>query len=226
MVVSPDVKGGTNELAETTVRSAPGSAVVPSDVGECPGENDPYAGARSWVAKWFGPFFNVQTLPLQSSMGLYLLYVGNYPLFFSSSAGIMAALSRHLIFSGHQAVPIDLLGREILHYVGVYRQPLSLKTALLFQDNKLIHPKEYLYCYRRAAAALAYSHSTPCNKYARLQYEFEPLTLTNLGKSFPLKASFHVEPETLKDEPTANEAPKNASSKGEKKRKLRGEQDE
>ena len=226
MVVSPDAKGGTNELAETTVRSVPGAGVVPSDVGECPGENDPYAGTRSWVVKWFGPFFNVQTLPLQSSMGLYLLYVGNYPLFFSSSAGIMAALSRHLIFSGHQAVPIDLLGREILHYVGVYRQPLSLKTGLLFENNKLIHPKEYLYCYRRAAAALAYSHSTPCNKYARLRYEFDPLTLTNLGKSFPLKASFHVASETLKNEQAANEAPNNESSKGEKKSKRRGEQDE
>ena len=197
MVVSPDAKGGTNELAETTLHSSLGAPETLSDVRELPDENDPYAGPRSWVVKWFGPFFNVQSLPLQSSMGLYLLYVGNYPLFFSSSASIMAALSRHLIFSGHQAVPIDLLGREILHYVGVYRQPLSLKTGLLFEDNKLIRPKEYLYCYRRAAAALAYSHSTPCNKYARLAYEFEPLTLTNLGKSFPLKNAFHVEPETL-----------------------------
>lgn len=193
MVVGPDDKGFPGELAENPVMSSPGCVGV-SEVQEHPEADDPYAGPRDWVVKWFGPFFNVTAFPQSSSMGLYMLYVGNYPLFFSSSANILSALSRHLIFSGHQVVPIDLLGREILHYAGVYRQPLSVKTGLLFENNKLIRPKEYLYCYRRAAAALAYCHATPCNKYARLAYEFEPLSLTNLGKSFPLKASFHVEP--------------------------------
>ncbi len=200
MVVGPDDKGISAELAETALRSVPGlPAAVPVDVREHPDADDPYAGPRSWVVKWFGPYLNVTVLPAQSSMGIYLLYVGNYPLFFSSSASIFDALSRHLIFSGHQAVPIDLLGREILHYVGVYRQPLSLKTGLLFEDNKLIRPKEFLYCYRRAAAALAFCHATPCNKYARLAYEYEPLSLTNLGKRFPLLESLSAEPEKLSD---------------------------
>ena len=68
MVVSPDAKGGTNELAETTLHSSLGAPETLSDVRELPDENDPYAGPRSWVVKWFGPFFNVQSLPLQSSI--------------------------------------------------------------------------------------------------------------------------------------------------------------
>lgn len=56
MVVSPDAKGGTNELAETTLHSSLGAPETLSDVRELPDENDPYAGPRSWVVKWFGPF--------------------------------------------------------------------------------------------------------------------------------------------------------------------------
>lgn len=155
---------------------------------------DIFAGAREWVVKWFGPFFSAEQLPVRYSMGLYLLYVGNYPLFVSSSQNIVVAVARHLIYSGHKVIPIDLLGREVLHYAGMYRQPLTLKTGLLFEDNRVIHPAQHIGCYRRAAAALAYSHAMPCDKYARVAYEYEPLTLTNLGKNFPLKHQVRVEP--------------------------------
>lgn len=198
-VVGPDDKGLPNELAENPVITAPGSAETEtSETIETP-ENDPYQGPRQWVAKWFGPFFSA-ALPAKYASGLYLIYVGNYPLFVSSSANIFIALTRHLMFSGHQIIPIDLLGREILHYAHLYKQPLSIKTALLFENNKLIHPKEHIHCYRRAAAALAYCHAIPCNKYARLSYEFAPLTLTNLGKRFPLRESFHAEDLQRKEE--------------------------
>ena len=199
-VVGPDDKGLPNELAENPVITAPG--VAEQDVSENDVlENDPYAGPRNWVVKWFGPFFSA-ALPQKYASGLYLIYVGNYPLFVSSSANILIALTRHLMFCGHQIIPIDLLGREILHYAHLYKQPLSIKTGLLFENNKLIHPKEHIHCYRRAAAALAYCHAIPCNKYARLSYEFDPLTLTNLGKRFPLRESFHAEglPKTDHDE--------------------------
>ena len=191
MVVGPDDKGLPNELAENPVLSAPGEAPVTPEI-QTP-QDDPYAGPRNWVVKWFGPFFSA-TLPANRTSGLYLIYVGNYPLFISSSTNILIALNRHLMFSGHQVVPIDLLGREILHYANIYKQPLSIKTGLLFENGKIIRPKDYIYCYRRAAAAIAFCHAIPCNKYARLSYEFETLDLTNLGKSFPLLDTLHVEP--------------------------------
>ena len=199
MVVGPDDKGLPNELAENPIITAPGETESPQ-VNEKIPDIDPYAGPRNWVVKWFGPFFSA-TLPANRASGLYLIYVGNYPLFVSSSANILIALTRHMMFSGHQIIPIDLLGREIMHYASLYQQPLSIKTGLLFENNKLIHPKNFTYCYRRAAAALAYCHAIPCNKYARLAYEFEPLTLTNLGKRFPLKETFHVDPTPKSDEP-------------------------
>lgn len=203
-VVSPDSSGLPSELTENPTITAPGEEEGPALDITVP-ENDPYAGPAEWVVKWFGPFFSAN-LPQNRTSGLYLIYVGNYPLFISSSVNIFIALTRHLMFSGHQIIPIDLLGREILHYANLYRQPLSIKTGLLFCSNKLIKPSEYIYCYRRAAAALAFSHAIPCNKYARLSYEFEPLTLTNLGKSFPLKEKLHVEPKIAPENKDSNEA--------------------
>ncbi len=193
MVVSPDADGLPSELAENPVVSAPGAEAEPAPPSDAVPENDPYAGPREWVIKWFGPFFSAK-MPQRRASGLYLIYVGNYPLFVSSSANILIALTRHLMFNGHQAIPIDLLGREIMHYTSLYQQPLSIKTGLLFENNKLIHPRDYIYCYRRAAAALAFCHAIPCNKYARLSYEFDALTITNSGKFFPLKEQFHAEP--------------------------------
>ena len=190
--VSPDASGLPSELTENPIITPAGEEEAPALDVSIP-QNDPYAGPAEWVVKWFGPFFSAN-LPQNRTSGLYLIYVGNYPLFISSSINIFIALTRHLMFRGHQIIPIDLLGREILHYASIYRQPLSIKTGLLFCNNKIIRPADYIYCYRRAAAALAYSHAIPCNKYARLSYEFEPLTLTNLGKSFPLKEKLHVEP--------------------------------
>lgn len=157
--------------------------------------SDPFGGPREWAVKWFGPFFNA-VLPENRSAGLYLLYVGNYPLLISSSANIYIALTRHLVFSGNAVIPVDVLGREVFHYAQLYRQPLSLKTGLLFENGKLIHPKEHIQCYRRAAAAIAYAHVIPCNKYSRLAYEFDPVTITNFGKYFPLKEKFHVDAST------------------------------
>lgn len=193
MVVGPDAHGLPDELAETPVSTAPGRTDEPKKDDNIP-ENDPYAGPQNWVIKWFGPFFNLANLPAASTMGLYLCYVGNYPLFVSSTANMIPAISKHIIFSGHQIIPIDLLGREILHYANLRHQQLSIKTGLIFNNNRLIHPQKHLYCYRRAAAAIAFAHATPCNKYARLSYDFDPLCLTNLGKAFPLKESIHVEP--------------------------------
>ena len=176
MVVGPDDNGCTRQAGESAL------------------EGCPFAGPRSWVVKWFGPFFNTNDLQGRYSLGLYLFYVGNYPLFVSASAGIPGAIRRHVMFSGHRAIPIDLLGREILHYAGMHRQQVCIKTGLLFEDNRFIDPRENLQCYRRAAAAVAYSHSTPCNKYARSAYEYDALTLTNLGKPFPLREKVTVEP--------------------------------
>ncbi len=191
MVVGPDDNGLPNELAEEPVISSPGEAAPEQEQLDA-AVVDVYAGPREWVVKWFGPFFSAN-LPAHRASGLYLVYVGNYPLFVSSSSNVFVALTRHLMFSGHQIIPIDLLGREILHYANLYHQPISLKTGLLFEDNKLISPKGHLECYRRAAAALAFRYAIPCNKYARLAFEFDPLTLTNLGKRFPLEEQFHVD---------------------------------
>ena len=191
MVVGPDAQGLPTELAETPVATMPGtpSPTIPVDVPV----DDPYSGERSWVAKWFGPFFSAD-LPSNRNAGLYLIYVGNYPLFISSSTNILIALSRHVIFSGHQMTPIDLLGREIVQYAHIYQQQVSIKMGLLFEDGVIINPWESIHCYRRAAAAIAFCHNLPCNKYARLSYEFEPLALTNLGKRFPLKEYFEARP--------------------------------
>ena len=194
MAVGPDERGLPSELAENHDPRTLGNAGQKApEVQETEDVCDPYSGPRDWKMKWFGPFYSA-TLPAQRNAGVYLVYVGNYPLFVSSSANIQIAITRHLVFVGNNIVPIDLLGREILHYVNLYRQPLSLKTALLFEDDKLINPRDHIPCYRRAAAAIAYCHAIPCNKYARVKYEFETLSLSNSGKYFPLLEHFKAEP--------------------------------
>ena len=198
MVVGPDAQGLPNELSENPLVLPPGySPPSEQDDDETATEeaaSNSHPGPRDWVIKWFGPFYSAN-LPTNRTAGVYLIYVGNYPLFVSSSANILVAITRHLALTPHRIIPIDLLGREILHYANLYRQPLSIKTGLLSEDGKLIPPQQCISCYRRAAAALAYCHAIPCNKYARLKYEFEPLTLTNTGKFFPLMEKFHAKPE-------------------------------
>ncbi len=194
MVVGPDNQGLPNELAENPVMLQPGE--TPEEAHQMPQDSNPFAGPRDWCVKWFGPFFSASHLPANRAFGLYLVYVGNYPLFVSSSANIEIAITRHLAFAPpSKIIAIDLLGREILHYKSIYNAPLSIKTGLLFEDGKLIHPQKCIAAYRRAAAAIAFCHAIPCNKYARLKFEFEALKLTNAGKFFPLKSTFHAEPE-------------------------------
>lgn len=194
MAVGADASGLPSELAEnhdarTLGNAGQKEAIVEANTDNC----DPFAGPRDWKMKWFGPFYSA-SLPPKRNAGVYLVYVGNYPLFVSSSANIEIAITRHMVFVGGNIIPIDLLGREILHYVNLYRQPLSIKTALIFEHDKLIHPRDHIPCYRRAAAAIAYCHAIPCNKYARLKYEFETLSLSNSGKFFPLLEHFKAEP--------------------------------
>ena len=153
---------------------------------------DPYAGPQSWLIEWFGPYFS-ENIPKERCRGLYLIYVGSYPVFISSSANVLAALTRHLMFSGRQVIPIDLLGREIVHYSTHYRQPINIKTGVIYDDEQLIEPSKYIQCYRRAAAAIAYCHRTPCNKYASSSYEYESLTIMNKGRFFPLKSTIYAE---------------------------------
>lgn len=187
MVVGPDQQGLPDELAEN-----PQQKSRASEGGEALPER--YAGPRKWCVKWFGPFFSVSKMPANRQFGLYLVYVGNYPLFISSSANIQIALTRHLAFAPRTVVPIDLLGRELLHYAQLYRTSLSIKTGLIFEDGKLINPLKNIAPYRRAAAAIAFCHAIPCNKYARLKFEFEELTIQNAGKFFPLKEKFRAVP--------------------------------
>ena len=156
---------------------------------------DPYAGPQTWQIEWYGPYFS-ENIPKERCIGLYLIYVGNYPVFISSSANILSALTRHLMFSGRQVVPIDLLGREIVHYSTHYHQPINIKTGVIYDDEQLIEPSKYIQCYRRAAAAIAYCHRTPCNKYASSSYGFETLTIMNKGRFFPLKSTLHAEKES------------------------------
>ena len=154
-------------------------------------EVDGYAGPQEWRAIWCGPYFS-DNIPAANAGGIYLIYVGNYPVFVSSSANIPQALSRHLVFSGRQAIPIDQVGREILGYSKTYHQPLNIKTALLYRGDERISPAENIHCYRRAASAIAHCHAIPCNKLSLVSYEFDPLTLVSGGKSFPLKARIHA----------------------------------
>lgn len=186
MVVGSDAQGLPEELSDLS----------PQASGEQPsaGLSERYAGPREWCIKWFGPFFSLTKMPANRQLGLYLIYVGNYPLFISSSANIPIALNRHLAFAPRSVIPVDLLGRELLHYARLYNTSLSIKTGLLFENGKLIHPQKSIAPYRRAAAAIAFCHAIPCNKYARLKFEFEELTLTNTGKFFPLKERFRARP--------------------------------
>ena len=155
-------------------------------------KEDIYAGPQTWHITWHGPFFS-ENIPKNCTSGLYLIYVGNYPIFISSSANILLAMTRHIMFSGRQVIPIDLLGREMLHYSTTYHQPINIKTGVIYHDNTLIEPAKSIQCYRRAAAAIAYCHAIPCNKYASASYGFDPLTIINQGRFFPLKSSFHAE---------------------------------
>lgn len=190
MVVGPDQQGLPNELAENPQLASKKTQTLEDD--ELPKR---FAGPRTWCIKWFGPFFSVSTLPANRQFGLYLIYVGNYPLFVSSSANITIALTRHLAFAPRTVIPIDLLGREILHYARLYNTSLSIKTGLIFEDGKLINPLKNIMPYRRAAAAVAFCNAIPCNKYARIKFEFEELSVVNAGKFFPLKEKFRARPE-------------------------------
>lgn len=182
-----------NQVKEIIINS-PDNTSVPEETAspaQTQPASDPYAGTREWIAQWRGPFFS-EKIPPESAAGIYLIYVGNYPIFVSSSANIVTALTRHIVFSGRQIIPIDNVGREILGYSKTYHQPLNIKTALLYEGENLISPKDAIHCYRRAAAAIAFCHRIPCNKASSSSYEFEPLTLISQGKYFPLKARFEA----------------------------------
>jgi len=189
-LTGPGDRVSKDELSENPVPSVPGATEQP--IQETP--INLFEGPRNWVIKWFGPFFSVTKLPPNRNMGLYLIYVGNYPIYVSSSANLEIAITRHLAFAPRTIIPIDFLGRELLQYTKIYHAPVNIKTGLIFENNKLIHPKLNIHAYRRAAAALAFCHVLPCNRYARLKYEFEELSVTNAGKYFPLKAAFHAKP--------------------------------
>lgn len=155
---------------------------------------------RQLQLQWFGPFFN-GAIPKKFASGLYLLYVSNYPLFISSSVDIKAALNKHLFLSAKTIVPMDVRGREILHYAKLHNQPLVLKTGLCFQNGRLISPADNIEIYREAANGIAFCHALPCNRYASARYEFETTQFTCTGKFFPLKERF-LAVQTLKEEPS------------------------
>ena len=191
-IVAPDDHASDKELSENPSMQQPGSC-EPSKELELPSV-ERYEGARDWVIKWFGPFFSGNKLPQNRGMGIYLIYIGNYPIYVSSSSNIEIALSRHLVFAPRSVIAVDLLGREILQYAKLYTAPVNIKTGLLFENNKLIHPAKNILAYRRDASDIAFCHALPCNKYARLKYEFEELNDTKAGKFFPLKAHFRAKP--------------------------------
>ena len=196
MVVGPDNQNLSDELVEES-QTEHLDETNESSTNDAPEteQADPYAGPQSWQIEWYGPYFS-ENIPKEHGAGLYLIYVGNYPVFVSSSDNVLFALTRHLMFRGRQVIPIDLLGREIVYYSTKYHQPINIKTGVIYDNGLLIEPSKYIQCYRRAAAAVAYCHRTPCNKYASSSYGFEPLTITNKGRFFPLKLNFHAEMES------------------------------
>ena len=85
----------------------------------------------TYRVKWYGPFFN-GNIPREHQSGLYLLYVGVYPVYLSYSDLIPISISRHMVISSRSVVPVDMLGREVMHYVNLYKQPLAVKVGKIF----------------------------------------------------------------------------------------------
>ena len=151
----------------------------------------PATDRRIVNAQWYGPFFSVR-LPKERLSGIYMIYVGNYPLYISASVQIAIALSKHMLFLQNTIVPVDLLGRDIIHYARIYsQQRLNLKVAQLYdENNRLIPVAENIGFYREVVAAFAYTHRLPCNPYGRLHFPYYSTYVFNKGKYYPLKERF------------------------------------
>jgi len=148
---------------------------------------------RELTVRWIGPFAYRNALYVIPT-GLYMVFVGQHPIYLGAALDLGRTLSSHAVVSSQGTAPGDMLGRELLDYSRRYHQPLTVKLATVLDANgRAVGDLQTL---EDVAALLVLHHQFPCNLYGRDQYDgTQALSLTNVGKSHPLERTVVSEEE-------------------------------
>ena len=138
---------------------------------------------RELTVNWIGPF-SYRNAFYKVEAGLYLIFVGQHPIYISGTNDISSELGRHAIYSPERVRPGDMVGRELIDYSRRYNLRLTAKLARVYEGETLITDEQTL---DDVARLLNYSRPFPCNQYGRQAYQgTQALSLTNTGKYYPL----------------------------------------
>lgn len=154
---------------------------------------DRTSGARELTVEWRGPFHFRQALRLLKR-GLYLLSVGQEPLYIGASLELPRQLGAHVVYHGSHVSAGDMLGRELLKFTRSHNARLHVKLAVV-RDADSGREITDLTTLEDVVSLLTYHRHLPCNPYGRDRYEgSQPLIVHNLGKHHPLEREYRSPP--------------------------------
>ena len=147
---------------------------------------------RELSVRWIGPFEYRNAFYVVPT-GLYMVFVGQFPIYLGSAIDLGRVLSSHAVISNRGAHASDMLGRELLDYSRRYNQRLMVKLATVLDAGE---PVKDLQTLEDVAALIVFCHQFPCNLYGRERYDgTQALSVTNVGKSHPLEREIRGESE-------------------------------
>ncbi|MDX9722788.1 MAG: hypothetical protein RBU37_18715 [Myxococcota bacterium] len=139
---------------------------------------------------WIGPFSYLAAYYKLPS-GLYLVYVGQHPIFLGASTDFARSLSGHAVHTGSAVHPVDMIGRELLSYARRYNQRLLVKLGQVKDGETLVKDLESL---DDVVSLINFHAHFPCNAYGREAYlGKQSLRVENTGKHYPLESSYEAE---------------------------------
>jgi len=145
---------------------------------------------RHLINQWIGPFGYRDAFYVVKT-GLYLVYVGQTPIYLAAGVDLSRAMSEHLIFRDRRVAPADMTGREMMDYSRRYNIRLTAKLARVRELEG--DPVEDLETLNDIVSLLVSQSRFPCNIYGREQYDgAQQLRVENHGKYHPLGQVYEV----------------------------------
>lgn len=147
---------------------------------------------RHVVVDWRGPFHFRQALRLMQR-GLYLLSVGQEPLYLGASVELPRQLGSHVIYTGNAVSAGDMLGRELLKFTRSHNARLHVKLGRV-TDAETGQEVEDLVTLEDVVSLVIFGHRPlPCNPYGRERYEgTQALHVRHTGKHHPLHPEYET----------------------------------
>lgn len=145
---------------------------------------------RHLINQWIGPFGYRDAFYVVKT-GLYLVYVGQTPIYLSAGLDLSRAMSEHLVFRDKRVAPGDMKGRELMDYSRRYNIRLTAKLARVREQDGT--PVEDLETLNDIVSLVVSQSRFPCNIYGRGDYDgAQLLRVENLGKYHPLEQVYEV----------------------------------